>query len=154
MRSTIARLARIALLLPRRRWRCRSSPSRRRRQRPITSQELLDGLKADGSSWLTFGGNYANHRFSPLTQVTPENVQRAACRSGRSRPTRSATSRRRRSLRDNVLYVTGPQNVAWAVDARSGRQIWRYRRELPDQPDRLLRPGQPRLRAPSATSCS
>ena len=34
-------------------------------------------------------------------------------------------------LRDNILYVTGPQNVAWAVDARSGRQIWRYRRELP-----------------------
>ncbi len=35
-------------------------------------------------------------------------------------------------MRDNVLYVTGPQNVAWAVDARSGRQIWRYRRELPE----------------------
>ena len=32
---------------------------------------------------------------------------------------------------DNVLYVTGPQNVAWAIDARTGRQIWRYRRELP-----------------------
>ena len=34
-------------------------------------------------------------------------------------------------VRDNVLYVTGPQNVAWAIDARTGRQIWRYRRELP-----------------------
>jgi len=34
-------------------------------------------------------------------------------------------------LRDNVLYVTGPQNVAWALDARTGKQIWRYRRELP-----------------------
>jgi alcohol dehydrogenase (cytochrome c) len=31
-----------------------------------------------------------------------------------------------------VLYVTGPQNVAWALDARTGRQIWRYRRELPE----------------------
>ena len=30
-----------------------------------------------------------------------------------------------------MLYVTGPQNVAWALDARTGRQIWRYRRELP-----------------------
>ena len=30
-----------------------------------------------------------------------------------------------------MLYVTGPQNVAWAIDARTGRQIWRYRRELP-----------------------
>jgi alcohol dehydrogenase (cytochrome c) len=28
--------------------------------------------------------------------------------------------------------VTGPLNVAWAIDARTGRQIWRYRRELPE----------------------
>ena len=35
-------------------------------------------------------------------------------------------------IRDNVLYVTGPLNVAWAIDARTGRQIWRYRRELPE----------------------
>ena len=51
-------------------------------------------------------------------------------------------------LRDNVLYVTGPQNVAWAIDARTGRQIWRYRRELPRRPHRVLRPGEPRLRRP------
>ena len=34
-------------------------------------------------------------------------------------------------VRDNVLYVTGPQNLAWAIDAKTGKQIWRYRRELP-----------------------
>ena len=28
--------------------------------------------------------------------------------------------------------MTGPQNVALAIDARTGRQIWRYRRELPN----------------------
>ena len=98
---------------------------------PVTNQELLDGLKADGSNWLTFGGNYANHRFSPLTQITPENV-------GSLQPKwtfQTATLGNFETttlVRDNVLYVTGPLNVAWAVDARSGRQIWRYRRELPD----------------------
>ena len=34
---------------------------------PVSEQELLDGLKPDGSRWLTFGGDYANHRHSPLT---------------------------------------------------------------------------------------
>ncbi|PYR34330.1 MAG: hypothetical protein DMF90_17580 [Acidobacteria bacterium] len=34
-------------------------------------------------------------------------------------------------LLDNVLYVTGATNHAWALDARTGKQIWRYRRELP-----------------------
>ena len=33
---------------------------------------------------------------------------------------------------DGVLYATGANNLAWALDARTGRVIWRYRRELPD----------------------
>jgi nitroreductase len=33
---------------------------------------------------------------------------------------------------DGVLYVTGFNNNAWAIDARSGRTIWRYRRDLPE----------------------
>jgi alcohol dehydrogenase (cytochrome c) len=32
---------------------------------------------------------------------------------------------------DGTMYITGNQNYAWAIDARSGRQIWRYRRALP-----------------------
>ena len=96
----------------------------------VTNQEILDGLKDDGSRWLTFGGNYSNHRFSPLAQLTPENVQRLqpqwTFQTGTLGNFETTTL-----IRDNVLYVTGPQNVAWAIDARSGRQIWRYRRELP-----------------------
>jgi alcohol dehydrogenase (cytochrome c) len=130
MRSTIARLARIALLLP-----AVAGVSLVAQQAappgPITSQELLDGLKSDGGSWLTFGGNYANHRFSPLAQITPENV--AKLQPQWTFQTNTLGNFETTTLvRDNVLYVTGPQNVAWAVDARSGRQIWRYRRELPD----------------------
>jgi alcohol dehydrogenase (cytochrome c) len=98
---------------------------------PITNQDILNGLAADGANWLTFGGNYANHRFSPLTQLTPENITRLqpqwTFQTGTLGNFETTTL-----VRDNVLYVTGPQNVAWAVDARSGRQIWRYRRELPD----------------------
>jgi alcohol dehydrogenase (cytochrome c) len=96
----------------------------------VTNQELLDGLKDDGSRWLTFGGNYANHRFSPLTQITPENVARLQPQWTFQTNT-LGNFETTTLVRDNVLYVTGPQNVAWAVDARTGRQIWRYRRELP-----------------------
>ncbi len=31
-----------------------------------------------------------------------------------------------------MLYVTGFNGTAWAIDARSGRQIWAYRRNMPD----------------------
>ena len=96
----------------------------------VTSQEILDGLPSDGSRWLTFGGDYTNQRHSPLTQITPANVNRLVPQWTFQTGTLGnfeTTS----LLRDNVLYVTGPQNVAWALDARTGRQIWRYRRELP-----------------------
>jgi alcohol dehydrogenase (cytochrome c) len=99
--------------------------------RLVTSQEILEGLPADGSRWLTFGGNYTNQRHSPLTQITPANVIRLVPQWTFQTGTLGnfeTTS----LLRDNVLYVTGPQNVAWALDARTGRQIWRYRRELPE----------------------
>src|ERR671914_2719835 len=97
----------------------------------VTSQEILQGLPADGSQWLTFGGDYTNQRHSPLTQITPANVNRLVPQWTFQTATLGnfeTTS----LLRDNVLYVTGPQNVAWALDARTGRQIWRYRRELPE----------------------
>jgi alcohol dehydrogenase (cytochrome c) len=96
----------------------------------VTALEILDGLQADGSRWLTFGGDYTNQRHSPLTQITPENVDRLAPRWTFQTGT-LGNFETTPLLRDNVLYVTGPQNVAWAIDARTGRQIWRYRRELP-----------------------
>src|SRR2546430_5646881 len=96
----------------------------------VSAQEILDGLTADGSRWLTFGGNYSNQRHSPLTQITPANVNRLVPQW--TFQTGTLGNFETTSLfRDNVLYVTGPQNVPWALDARSGRQIWPYRREPP-----------------------
>ena len=96
----------------------------------VAPQEILDGLPADGSRWLTFGGDYANQRHSPLTQIAPDNVGRLVPRWTFQTGALGAFETTP-LMRDNVLYVTGPQNIAWAIDARTGRQIWRYRRELP-----------------------
>jgi alcohol dehydrogenase (cytochrome c) len=98
----------------------------------VTTQDLLDGLRHP-SRWLTYSGDYTGQRHTPLKQITVENVPRLAAqwtfqaegmvigRGFESTPL----------VMDGVLYITGNNNVAWAVDARSGRQIWRYRRPLP-----------------------
>src|SRR3990172_10361441 len=96
----------------------------------VTIQEVAQGLTADGARWLTFGGNYANHRHSPLTQIAADNVARLK-QLWTFQTATLGNFETTSLLRDNVLYVTGPQNLAWAIDARTGRQIWRYRRELP-----------------------
>jgi alcohol dehydrogenase (cytochrome c) len=128
MRTTTVRLVRISLLL----LAGTVAVAAQQAAPPplVTPQEIGDGLPADGSRWLTFGGNYSNQRHSPLTQITPANVDRLVPQWTFQTGTLGnfeTTS----LLRDNVLYVTGPQNVVWALDARTGRQIWRYRRELP-----------------------
>jgi alcohol dehydrogenase (cytochrome c) len=128
MRTTTVRLVRLALLLL---GGTVALAAQQAAPPPlVTLQEILEGLPADGSRWLTFGGSYSNQRHSPLTQITPANVDRLVPQWTFQTGTLGnfeTTS----LLRDNVLYVTGPQNVAWALDARTGRQIWRYRRELP-----------------------
>ncbi|MDP7478067.1 MAG: PQQ-binding-like beta-propeller repeat protein, partial [Vicinamibacterales bacterium] len=98
-----------------------------------TYQQLLEGF-SDPARWPTFSGDYSGRRHSPLTQITPANVHRLAAQW----TFQSGTTARGRGFEttplvwDGVLYVTGPNNYAWALDARTGRQFWQYRRELPD----------------------
>ena len=72
----------------------------------VTAADILGGLPADGSHWLTFSGNYSNQRHSPLTQITPANVSRLlpqwTFQTGTLGNFEATTL-----LRDNVLYVTG-----------------------------------------------
>src|SRR5213593_3496860 len=98
----------------------------------ISSQQLLDGLK-NPSRWLTYSGDYTGQRHSPLTQITPSNVAQLsvqwAFQTGAVGKFEAVPI-----VIDGILYVTGPGNRAWAIDARTGRRIWSYQKELPDKP--------------------
>ena len=99
----------------------------------VTYDDIRAGL-SDPTRWLTYSGDYSGRRHSPLTQITPENVHRLV-------PVwtfQTGTDTRGRGFEttplvlDGVLYVTGSNNYAWALDARTGRPFWQYRRDLPD----------------------
>jgi alcohol dehydrogenase (cytochrome c) len=98
----------------------------------VTYQDLLDGLK-NPSRWLMYSGEYNGQRHSPLKQITAQNVSRLAAQW----TYQTGTTARGRGFEatplviDGVLYVTGPNNFAWALDARTGRAFWQYRRDLP-----------------------
>jgi alcohol dehydrogenase (cytochrome c) len=101
-------------------------------QKPVavTGEQLLAG-PANPSQWLMFGGDYSGRRHSPLTQVTPHNVHRLIHQWTFQTGTLGMFETTP-LVHDGVLYVTGPNNHAWALDARTGRSFWRYRRQLPD----------------------
>jgi alcohol dehydrogenase (cytochrome c) len=97
----------------------------------LTAADIQRGYK-DPGSWPTYSGDYTGQRHSPLTQITPANVHRLA-----AQWTFQTGIIPRRGyegtplVADGVMYLTGPFNSVWAVDARTGRQFWRYRRDLP-----------------------
>ena len=122
----------------------------------MTSRDILAGL-ADPTRWLTFSGDYSGRRHSPLTQITPANVHRLAAQwtfqTGHDDPRPRVRGDAARCC-DGVLYVTGSNNFAWALDARTGRPFWQYRRELP--PDLTYGARRRSIAASrcSATGCS
>jgi alcohol dehydrogenase (cytochrome c) len=97
----------------------------------VTYEDILAGLK-DPTKWVTYHGTYDGHRHSPLTQITPANVHQLSSQWTFQTGVLGAFQATPIVI-DGVIYITGFNNNAWAIDARSGRQIWRYRRELPDQ---------------------
>jgi alcohol dehydrogenase (cytochrome c) len=110
-----------------------ASIERRAADRGVTYRDILDGLK-DPSRWLTFSGDYSGRRHSPVSQITGDNVDRLVP----EWTFQTGTMTRGRGFEatplawDGVLYVTGSNDFAWALDARTGRPFWTYRRELPN----------------------
>lgn len=86
----------------------------------VVAATLLYGQDA----WPTYNGDYSGKRFSTLRQINKSNVSQLtmvwAFQTGANGSLKSTPL-----LVDGVLYFTEPDDV-WAVDARSGQQIWHY----------------------------
>lgn len=83
-------------------------------------------------NWFTYSGDYAGTRHSRLKQITPGNVGQLAMEwvfqtgaTGNFQATPLVV--------DGIMYVTAQDNRAFALDARTGRVLWRYQRQLPDK---------------------
>lgn len=81
-------------------------------------------------TWPTYNGDYSGQRFSPLSQINQQNV--SALSLAWVYETSSATGSLGNVVKstplevNGVLYFSLPDHV-FAVDARSGREIWHYR---------------------------
>jgi acido-empty-quinoprotein group A len=88
--------------------------------------------KAPITNWTTFNGDYSGQRYSTLTQIDPANlnqlgeqwtfkIEGVGAQRGAPVPVIKCTP----LLVGGVLYITIPDHV-WALDARTGNQLWRY----------------------------
>ena len=94
--------------------------------------ERLRDAASEPGSWLTYSGTYSSHRFSPLKQVTPANV--AGLRPAWIYQVAEAGEVETTPLVvDGVMYVTEARSRVAALDVRTGRTLWRYEPELPEE---------------------
>ena len=100
-----------------------------------TADDLKNDEKTPGDV-LVYGMGYSGHRYSPLTQINKENVSKLVpvwgyslgdLQGGEGFPL----------VKDGVIYVT-THNATAAVDALTGKQIWKVAHEYPPETLRVV----------------
>jgi len=96
---------------------------------------------ATGADWPVYGGTEAARRYSPLTQITPDNVEKLEkvweIHTG-GMPTSSDYQKlygtENTPLKvGNLLYTCTAKNVVVALDAATGKPAWRYDPQVADE---------------------
>jgi alcohol dehydrogenase (cytochrome c) len=95
----------------------------------VTFERLVNSAK-EPQNWMTYSGDYSGKRFSGLDQINLSNVHAMVAKWVYQT---GATGKLETSplVVDGILYATAQDDRAFALDARTGRPIWMYQRQLP-----------------------
>lgn len=77
----------------------------------------------DNANWLLHGRTYSEQRYSPLSKVNKNTVSKLGLAwSYDMRTTRGVEATP--IVVDGVMYVTGAWSIVYALDARTGKELW------------------------------
>ena len=104
---------------------------------PPPGVEAIDDARlvaaaSEPQSWLTYGGSYSEQRFSTLEKINTTNVaQLGLAFSYDTNTTRGLEATP--IVVGGVIYTTGSWSIVYAVDAKTGKEIWRYDPKVPGE---------------------
>lgn len=90
----------------------------------------LQKARSEPHNWLTYWGDLNGQHYSELAQITPANV--TGLRAAWTHQFGASNIQTVPLVVDGLMFVTGPRSNAAALDARTGRVIWEYKRNLPE----------------------
>jgi len=112
------------------------------------TDRLRDARYGNPDNWLTYDGDNTGQRYSRLDQINRGNVKRlvpAWAYQFVKLPLRSEATP---LVRDGVMYVTVGGEQAYALDARTGRELWAFHHSIAEAP-KTVKAGE--KRQPSAS---
>jgi alcohol dehydrogenase (cytochrome c) len=100
---------------------------------PVGSVDADTLLKADGNNanWLMYGRTYDAHRYSPLKQIDKKNVARLMPQWTFQTGVLDGFECTPLVI-EGIMYISTPWNHAYAIDCKTGAQLWHYQKSLPD----------------------
>ncbi len=87
---------------------------------------------SEPSQWMTYGGNYEEHRFSRLNQINRDNVKQLGLAWFADYDTNLPQTGTPLFI-DGVIYVSTAWSKLYAFDARTGKQLWQYNPKVPGE---------------------
>jgi quinohemoprotein ethanol dehydrogenase len=96
---------------------------------PVTAGRVM-AADSEPQNWLAHGRTYGEQRYSPLQQVNDGNVGQL----GLAWSYATGTTRGLQAtpiVVDGRMYTTGVWSVVYALDAKTGKELWTYDPEVP-----------------------
>lgn len=103
----------------------------------VTAQSLLEA-QGNAGEWLMYGRDYRNNRYSPLSQITPDNVSQLKPVFAYSTGGKFAGLEATPLFHDGTLYFTGDYSRVFALDARTGTVRWYWEPKYEDGVEAVL----------------
>lgn len=96
------------------------------------SNEMLLDAQDRPDVWVHYARNYAGWRYFPGDKINRDNVKRLTPKWAHQTAVLGGGFEVSAVLFDGKMYITTPNSHLICVDARTGKQIWRYDHEMPD----------------------
>lgn len=96
------------------------------------SPELLLNAQDRDDVWVHYNKNYQGWRYMPTDQINRDNVHRLVPIWSYQTGVLGGGFETTAVLHDGLLYITTPQSHLICVDARTGKEQWRYDHVLPE----------------------
>ena len=100
----------------------------------VDTQRLVASQSPENAGvWMSYGRDYSEQRYSPLKQITADNVSQLGLAWYADLAERGGSYETTPVVVDGRIFVTAPWSKVYAFDAKTGKPLWKYDPKVPGE---------------------